>query len=696
MSIRQSILSRVTIAFTFVVLMAAAIIIKIFVIQFVEGEKWRRIAEENGLRYLEVQASRGNILSTDGSVLSTSIPFYRLAIDPIAPTDTVFNAGIDSLSMLLANYFGEKTKEEYKKIIEDARKEKKRYRILSRSLIQYQDTKILKTWPIFREGRRNGGVIFEKVEKRFRPFEDLARRTLGFTMEDSSENVQGRGLEYSFNEELAGVNGKALYQKMAGGWKPVNDASQVRPENGLDVVTTIDVEMQDYATRILKETLERNDAEYGCVILMEVKTGELKAVVNLGKQDSVYVENFNYAVAGVAEPGSTFKLASMMALLDESNAQITDTVNTGNGKYEFYDECVMTDATEGGYGLLSVKEVFEKSSNIGMSKLVFRYFREKPEKFLDYLESYGLTEPIPFQMSGVGMASFNRPGGAGWSGCSLPWMSIGYELRVSPLHTLLLYNAVANGGKMISPLIVKEVRRGGRVVESFEPEVLNRKICSDKTLFTLQGMLEGVVERGTAKNILGEKYKIAGKTGTAKKFINGQYTKKYYASFAGYFPSDEPLYSCIVIIDEPSGDEQYGGKVAAPVFKKIADKIFAKSITKSLEKEVVATSSLPTIQAGNFKELEKLCKEFSIKYEPHNTEPWVRTSVATDTVILNNVKIINNLVPDVRGMTLRDAVYILENQGLKVKCYGNGRVKSQSIRPGTRAVKGNRIFISLG
>ncbi|MCS6832565.1 MAG: penicillin-binding protein 2, partial [Flammeovirgaceae bacterium] len=527
MSIRQSILARVYIAFTFVVLIAAAIIVKIFIIQFVEGEKWKRIAEENGLRYLEVQASRGNILSDDGSVLATSIPFYRLAMDPVAPSDTVFNAGIDSLCTLLASYFGEKTADEYKKMISDARKEKKRYRVLSRSLIQYQDTKEIKTWPIFKEGRRNGGIILEKIEKRFRPFEDLARRTLGFTLEDTTESIQGRGLEYSFNKELAGINGKALYQKMAGGWKPINDASQVRPENGLDIVTTIDIEIQDYATRVLKEALETNKAEYGTLILMEVATGEIKAIVNLGKQKDEYLENFNYAIAGVAEPGSTFKLASMMALLEETDLSIIDTVNTGNGKYEFYQECVMTDATDSGYGLLSIKEVFEKSSNIGMSKLIFRYFRDKPERFLSYLERFGITNDIPFQMTGLGKVTMNTPGSAGWSGCSLPWMSIGYELRVTPLHTLLLYNAVANGGKLIAPIIVKEVRRGNKVIHSYKAKVLNNKICSEKTLFIVQGMLEGVVERGTAKNILSGKYKIAGKTGTAKKFVNGQYIKKY-------------------------------------------------------------------------------------------------------------------------------------------------------------------------
>lgn len=704
MSIRNSILVRARLAFLAVLVFAIVIIYRLMVIQFVEGDKWLKIAKENGLRYIEVEATRGNILADKGNLLATSLPFYKVAFDPLVSSDQIFSEGIDSLSVLLADFFQDKTQEEYLTELKEAREGKRRYKVLSRNFINYQDKKEMSKWPIFKEGRHKGGIIFEKVEKRFKPFESLGRRTIGFTRSDSIGEIKGVGLEYSFNEKLAGVNGEALYQRISGGrWKPLNDlndvdASQLRPENGYDIETTLDIDLQEYATNSLKKALKLHKADYGTVILMEVETGEIKAMVNLGEtKKGAYDEIYNYAVGsqGVAEPGSTFKLASMMAILEESNVNITDTVNTGDGEYMFYEDCIMKDATIGGYGQLSIQEVFEKSSNIGMSKLVFRIFSEKPSKYVGYLKKFGLTDPLGFQMIGEGVPFVGKPGEETWSGCSLPWMSIGYELKLSPLQILAFYNAVANDGKMIEPIIVKKILRGNQVVNEYYPRILSEKLCSDNTLFTLQGMLEGVVERGTANNIKTEQYKIAGKTGTTHKLNNGEYIKKYYTSFAGYFPADNPKYSCIVVIDDPKAGEKYGGKVAAPVFREIADKVYTKKLYQEVEHDILATESLPYIQAGNYKDLTALSDEFNLKQMSFNTGNWVRSKVQGDTIEWHDNVVPESKVPDVRGMTLRDALYILENQGLRVKTYGRGRVEKQSILPGRVFKKGNTIFLSL-
>jgi len=681
-------------------MMAAVILVKIVDIQWVNGEKWRTMAEENSLKYKQVEATRGNILSDNGSLLATSLPFYRVALDPSISSDEIFNSSIDTLSFLLADYFEDKTAEEYAFELKEARANNRRYKVLSRKMVKYHDKKVMEKWPIFKEGRLKGGVIFEKLERRFKPFESLGRRMIGFVREDSADEVRGVGLEFSFHKKLAGVDGEALYQRMPGGdWKPVNDESHIRPENGLDIQTTIDIDIQDYATDVLENALYRNYANYGCVLIMEVETGEIKAMVNLSKNSSgQYVEDYNYAIGpqGTTEPGSTFKAVSMMALLEETNLSTNDTVNTGDGEYVYYDDCAMRDAAYYGYGKIPVRTVFEKSSNIGISKLVFRYFREKPDKFLEYLKKFGIADPLGFQMMGEGKPFFNRPGTPGWSGCSLPWISIGYEIKLSPLHLLAFYNAIANDGKMVKPMIVKRIMKSHKLLEEYEPELISEKICSDKTLKVIQSLLEGVVQRGTAREIRTDRFKIAGKTGTTQKIRNGKYTKRYYTSFAGYFPADDPKYSCIVVIDDPKGNAQYGGEVCAPIFAEIADKMYVKGIHKSLPDTLIDDGVFPMIQAGNYEDLEKLCDEFGLKQLELNTSMWVRSELAGDTIQWWDNRMAEGTVPDVRGMTLRDALYVLENQGLKVRARGKGRVQKQSLRPGQSIRKGGVIYISLG
>jgi cell division protein FtsI (penicillin-binding protein 3) len=700
-NVKQSILIRVRVIFILIALAAAAIPYQIGKLQFKEGDQWREKAETVNFQYREVPATRGNIYAGDGSLLATSLPFYRVAIDPTVANAKLFNAGLDSLAKKLSSFYKDKSAAAYKRMINDARLDNKRYLVLNRKQIGYQSMQEMSKWPIFRAGRSSGGVIFEKVEKRFQPFKSLASRTVGFINEDD----YGAGIEYSFNAQLKGKDGKALFQRLAGGsWKPVFDAEDVKPENGYDVYTTLDVNIQDVAeTALLRQLIDR-EAEFGSVIVMEVKTGKIIAISNLqrNKRGNGYGENYNFAIGdqGNTEPGSTFKLLSMLALLEENKISLNDQVETGNGVHMFYNRA-MRDAKNGGYGTITVREAFEKSSNVAISKLVDQYFGSSPSKFMAYIDKAGLKEPFNFQLAGEGKPYFKKPGSKSWYGTSLPWISIGYESKLNPLHTLALYNAVANNGKMVKPYIIKAVSKGNVIQESFQPEVLRNQIASEKTIKQLQELLEGVVSNGTAKNIANADYKIAGKTGTAQKLINGAYTKKYYTSFAGYFPADRPKYSMIIVIDSPNGFAAYGGDVAAPVFKEIADRIYALDLELNPGKhKMIAVAAedrgLPYIEAGKGEELQEIFEKFGLKADAMISEDWVKTVSSDSGVKLQVNNTDKAIVPDVSGLPLRDALFILENKGMQVNYSGKGRVKAQSILPGTKLSPNATINLVLG
>ena len=700
MSIKKEILVRVRVVFLCVLLFAVAIIIRTGYVQIVQGDKWRKMAEEITIRPMVVKATRGNIYSDNGSLLATSLPFYKVTMDPTVPTDELFKAKIDSLAMMFSRFYGDRSPKEYKRRIQNARSQGKRYFIVNHEMIGYQDKKRIANWPLVRDGRLKGGVIFEKTEKRFKPFDHMAFRTIGFM----NDNKAGAGLEISFNSRLAGRDGEALFTRIAGNsWKPLHDESEIRPEEGFDIKTTLDVNLQDVAEDALYRHLVAHDAEYGSVVVMEVATGEIKAMANLGKAgEARYIEKYNYAVGnqGMTDPGSTFKLASMMALMEEENIDIHDTIYTGTGKYKFYDR-TMTDSKPEGYGSLSLIDVFAKSSNIGVSKMVVEKFGNKPQKYRDYIHKFGLDLPLDFQMKGTAIPYIKSPKDSTWSGVTLPWMSIGYEMNVSPLQMLTFYNAVANNGKMIQPMIVKSVWKADKLVDEFHVKVMNEKICSDETLTKVKLMLEAVTDHGTAHNIKNPNYKIAGKTGTAQKIKGGAYTKKYYTSFIGYFPAEKPKYSCVVVIDSPNGFLQYGSDVAAPVFKEIADKIYAKDpeMFKPLEKQesLAEMGVFPEIRAGYHEDLQFLCNKLKISNHANTgDEEWVSSRSVNNAVMFQTRRVVEGLVPDVNGMTLKDAFYILENAGLRVRYEGKGRVMTQSIVPGARAMKGSTIFVRLG
>lgn len=694
MNIKRSILIRVRIAFLGVLVFAVCVAAKIGHIQIAEGEKWKKESEQVMFRNLPVPATRGNIYSDNGSLLATSLPFYRVAMDPTLARNEIFSKGLDSLALMLSRFYKDKPAKEYKEMLKDARAANKQYITLNRKQINYQTKKEMTTWPVFREGRYKGGVIFEKIDVRYHPFANLARRTIGFVNEDE----KGAGLEYSYDESLGGKNGEALFQKIAGGtWKPVYDGKEIKSVDGLDIQTAIDINLQDVAETSLYEAMRNHDADEGTVVVMEVKTGHIKAISNLSADgNGDYTEKLNHAVGGLFEPGSTFKLVTTMALLEETNISLNDTINTGKGEYTFYNKKVR-DHEEGGYGKISIRDAFLVSSNIAMAKLVDKHFGTRPEKFVNYLDVLKLSKPLGLQINGELYPKITRPKDKGWSGITLPWMAYGYGFEISPLHTLTLYNAVANEGKMIKPVFVTAITQGDKVIKEFETETLNSKICSTKTLNQLKLLLEGVVERGTAKNLKNTYYQIAGKTGTAVILNNGRYEKKYITSFVGYFPAHAPKYSAIVLIKNPKGIYQYGNSVAGPVFKDIADNIYSRDLNlhAPMEEKKIVPATLPTLRAGRQEELAMLSNELGVSHHHESDDEWVRAVKNDNSVNWKKISIVQGLVPDVTGMTFRDAIYLLEKSGLRVYFDGKGRVATQSLRPGTRILNGSKIHLKL-
>nr|WP_262919029.1 penicillin-binding protein [Tunicatimonas sp. TK19036] len=678
-----------------ILVLSGFLVHRIVTLQTEEGDRWRELAEQATVQYRAVPAARGNVYADDGSLLATSLPYYRVAFDPSVADDTLFHSNIRALSEQLSNYFGGDVRYHQRKITR-AREEGKQYLMLSQEKINHLEKDKLAQWPIFREGRYKGGVIFEPVKLRYKPFGYLGARTIGFV----NENGKGAGLEYSFNRYLAGQAGQGLFQKMQGNhWKPVYDGSEVKPVQGLDIETTIDINLQDVTQASLLSALYEHDAEYGCAVVMEVQTGEIKAISNLSKrQDGKYAEIYNYAVGGLTEPGSTFKLASVIALLEEAGLQLTDTMATGKGIYRFHDR-IMRDAKWGGFGTITLKEAFSKSSNVAISRWVDQYFGLKPSRYIEYLKDMGLTEPLGFQLAGEGVPYVPTPDDKSWSGVTLPWMSIGYSLKMTPLQILAFYNAIANDGKLVQPILVKKVKEADQEEQEFEAAVLRERICSPATLRKVRQLLESVVQEGTASNIRNDYYRVAGKTGTAKLLEDGEYTTKYYTSFAGYFPADRPKYSCVIVINNPKGYQQYGSDVAAPVFKEIADKIYATdlSLHEPLPVQFARAEGIfPVIQAGNRDDLQEICTALDIQQlSTDDASEWVRAQPVNQLIRWKQEAVNQSQMPNLEGMTLRDALYLLEQRGLRVEYKGTGRVTKQSLSPGESLKKGNTVWLEL-
>ncbi|MBL4655525.1 MAG: penicillin-binding protein 2, partial [Bacteroidia bacterium] len=517
MEIKKDILWRVYVVYFMICVLGLGIIYKVFVIQALEGEMWRARAESLTTAYINIEAVRGNVYSDDGSLLATSIPTFeiRMDVNTDALTDEIFYKNIDSLAYRLAKLFktpssgrSPKTEKEYRRELITARKEGKRYHLIKRN-VNYNDLKELKKFPLFRLGRFKGGFIYIQKNRRKKPFKLLASRTIGY----EREGVRPVGLEGAYSKHLKGVGGKRLMQKISGGvWKPINDANEIEPQDGSDIITTIDINIQDVAEHALKKQLENNDADHGCVVLMEVKTGEIKAIANLKKSVSGgYHEGYNYAVGESTEPGSTFKLAALIAALEDAHVDLDDTIDTQNGAIDYYDRTIR-DSHRGGYGKITAQKVFEVSSNVGISKIITESYSKDPQKFIDRLYKMNLNEKLGLDIAGEGRPKIKNPKDKDWSGVSLAFMSIGYEVKLTPMQILTFYNAVANGGKMVKPLFVKEIHKRGKLKMIYKTEVINESICSKATIEKVKKMLEGVILRGTAKNLATATYKIAGKT----------------------------------------------------------------------------------------------------------------------------------------------------------------------------------------
>ena len=707
MNIREQINFRLTIVYLSISVFSLLIVGQIIYLQ--NFRKKALEAQAQTINYKVIEASRGDILAVDGRVLATSVPKYKILLDTQVKniTDSIFNSNIDSLSVCLSNLFEDATKEEYIEKLKKGREKKNRYLLLQRD-VSFRDLQILNTFPILEYGRFKGGLIIEEEFTRTMPHGYLAKRTIGYKTDDNRKV----GIEGAFDEYLAGRDGYKLMQKISGGSsKELSYKNAIEPTNGIDIISTIDINVQDVVDKALRNRLIRHDAEYGVAILMDVKTGEVKAIVNLTKKaDSVYVEDFNYAIARLYEPGSTFKLASMMVAIEKGRIDLDEIIDTKSGVLKIGDFYIK-DHKRGGYGKITFQEVFEHSSNIGVSLVAREQFEKNQEEFLDRLYSIGFGDKLGVKLKGEVKPEIKYPddnNGRLWSGVSLMQMAQGYELKVTPLQILSFYNAVANNGRLLCPIFVKAFREHGEITKTFKAKTLNSSICSKETLAKVKIMLEGVVERGTAaKYVKSESFKIAGKTGTSEIAVGttGYHTEDGVfnnASFAGYFPADNPKYSCIVLISKPRRFSAYGGSVAGPVFKEIAEKLYATDYemqnNKIFDVENMAdTTLLPISKYGNKNLLNTVFYSLNIltKGEVKTNNNWVKTSVDEKKIAYTKLEFEQNKVPNVFGMGAMDAVYLLENRGLIVILKGKGTVRKQSIPPNRDIKKGDKIVITL-
>jgi cell division protein FtsI (penicillin-binding protein 3) len=643
---------------------ALAVVFKLLSIQFLQGDKYRNLAEERTIKNVTIPANRGNVYSANGNLLATSIPKYDIRIDAITPSTATFEKYLKPLCDSLSKFSG-KSSSYYQKEIRKARTNKNRYYLLARN-IGYSDYIRVRNFPLLKLGAFKGGLIVEQTTKREHPMGGIAQRSIGYERFDEDGNVTRAGIDGAFGAKyLRGTDGHRLKQKIGKGqWKPIVDYNQIEPKDGYDIYTTISVNIQDIAHQKLLEQLEYYEAEHGCVVVMEVATGEIRAISNLGRTEKgTYYEKLNYAVGEAHEPGSTFKVMALMAALEDKVIDTSTVIDTKNGRKMFYGRAI-TDSHHGGYGKISAARTLEVSSNIGLATIIDEAYSENPKKFINRLKSWSLDKDLDLPIIGEGQPVIPEPGDKIWSKNALPSMAYGYNLELTPLQTLTFYNAVANNGVMVKPRFIREVKELNKNIEVFDREIINNKICSDKTLKEIQEILKNVVVRGTGKSLYSPYFSMSGKTGTAKTeywMKDYQDNPRYVSSFAGYFPAENPKYSCIVVIHKPSTKKgYYGADVSGPVFKRIAQKIFTDT---PIIDEVLTLE----IDEANIEEEYNAYFSISEKYD--------------------------TIMPNVVGLPTMDAIAILENMGLKVKSEGIGEVISQSVNKGIKVKKDQTVVI---
>ncbi len=668
---KTSCMIRTFLVYIAVLAVGIAILVKAVMVQTKEGDELRALAEHVETRFDTLQASRGDILACDGSLLATDVPIYEVGIDPSVIDSVLFFNNIDLLSQQLSHMFPKRSAERWKKGLLEAKSKNKRYFLVDLNVTLGQ-VREMQTFAILDQGRKGGLSVSQPKFKRIHPYGSLANRTIGYVNDGKLV-----GLESACDSILRGQDGHRKQRHLHHGvWIPIEDENNIEAVNGNDIVSTLDIGIQDIAERALKHALVENKAEQGCAIVMEVPTGEVKAITNLqrDKETDKCYEGYNFALGVGIEPGSTFKLASMLVLLESyPDLDINSHINIGRGPLVFSNKKMYDDHTIHADGRVTIREVFEQSSNKGTAKLITDYFGSQPEKYVNGLYAMGLNVPMNTGMSGEARPYIKHPifDKKNWAKTSLPWMSIGYELRLPPLQILTLYNAVANGGKMMKPMFIKEIRKEGIPIQTIEPTVLKEHIASQKTIDSIQSMMKGVVLRGTAKMLKGTEYGIAGKTGTAQlynvekkayKWVNadGRIERDYNVTFVGFFPADNPMYTCIVVISKAKGRFYSAGKVAAPAFKEIADRVYATKIKGMIEAEP------PTERKPEYNFITDLSQHDSLR------------------------------VPDVKGMNVSDAVYLLENMGWTTNFEGYGQVVQQSVNAGDTLRKGRVINLKLG
>ena len=662
----KSILTRLYVVAGCLFLFAGIVLFKLVSIQLVHGDKYRDLALKRTEKMFTIAPNRGNLYSDDGSLLATSVSKYTIRFDAVTVSDEDFKEHIKSLSNALAKLTG-KTSSYYQQVLRKAKANKNRYTLLARNL-DYSDYIAVKDFPLLNKGPYKGGLIVEQKTVREHPLGKIAERSVGYERKDENGYYTRVGLEGAFGQYLRGVEGKRLKQKIAKGqWKPIGMDNIVEPKDGYDVISTIDINIQDIAHHALLKQLEHYKADHGTVIVMETKTGEVKAISNLGMtKEGKYYERLNYAIGESHEPGSTFKLMSIVAALEDKVIDTSSVVDTEKGYWRIYKHRVK-DTKHGGYGKLPISKAFEVSSNVAFAKTIHNGYKENPEKYVDRLRSMNIHEELGLPIKGEGVPVIRYPGDKGWSGLSLAQMAYGYEVSLTPLQILTFYNAIANDGEMVKPRLIKEVKEWNRSVLKFGKEVINPSICSKETAAKVQQLLKNVVEKkhGTGHRLYSPNFSMAGKTGTAQKnYVSRDPDKlKYISTFAGYFPAENPKYSCIVVIHEPDKSVgYYGADVSGPVFKSVAQKVYA---TNPLIDEVEMFNA----------ENQKLDDSYQ-KYYAEAQKKY-------------------NKVPNVKGMSGMDAVSILENLGIKVEVRGNGKVKKQSISHGTDINKVDKIVLDL-
>ncbi len=706
---RDSIVLRFGIVYFGIVLLFVAVLIRIIYLQTAEKDEWLAVAAKTKKTDISVKPNRGNIFACDGRLMASSIPSYYIYMDTRVEAlrkdeGKLFKEKVDSLSNSMAAYFGDRKAIEYKSMFKKAYREKKGELRIYPKRITYEQLKAVKKMPLFWLGRNKSGLITKEMLRREKPFGSLASRTIGDIYADETKGGKN-GLELFFNRELLGSPGVSVRQKVANRFE---ETVTVEPINGLDILATIDLNMQDIAEKALVDSMRSFNAGSGYAIVMEVKTGEVKAIVNMYQNpDGTFTENKNGAVSDQVEPGSTFKIFSLIALLDEDKAKITDVMHTGYGVHQFAGRDMNDhNAKKGGFQDITLAEAIHGSSNVGISIAVVNAWGNNPEGYVEKLYKMGMNEKFDLEIPGNSGPIIRHPKDKAhyWSATKLPWMSIGYESQIPPIYTLAYYNAIANKGKLIRPFFVKAIMRNGVKIKEFQTETIREQICRPSTRQIVHETLIGVLEatRGTAKNVRSKFVRIAGKTGTAQisKGAAGYKAggKSYQVSFCGYFPADDPLYTCIVVIRDPKHGYPSGGLMAGSVFKSIAEEIMSLKSNLKPENLKLDTTKIypymPEIKSGYAKAVNSVLSGVQLGIPTVNAN-WIKSEANDSTMNIKPIKVYSNRLPDLHGMGAKDALFLLGQMGLRVQVSGRGKVTAQNISAGSAVKKGQMIQITL-